>query len=79
MPVSLEAIKADLAAVREQLANVESIEEANSILDDGMAQAIFNAVLSATITVPAGIPVATTGSPAAQVGTTTSAAVATVT
>ena len=43
-----------------------------------LADIIRNAILSATITVPSGIPVATTGTAAAQTGTTTSPAIATI-
>lgn len=43
-----------------------------------LAEIIRNAILSATITVPSGIPVATTGTAAAQTGTTTSPVTATI-
>lgn len=55
---------------REQVSDTEFAERLSTIID--------RYIKSATITVPAGITVSTTGSAAAQTGATTATAIATI-
>lgn len=56
----------------------ENVEVAKKKFADDLAGIIANAIKSATIVVPAGIPVTTTGSPSAQTGATTAPATCTI-
>lgn len=61
------------------LTSSRSLTEVNdSEFAESLATIIDAYIKSATITVPAGITVSTTGSPTAQTGTTTGSAIATI-
>jgi hypothetical protein len=81
----IQALQAEMAAktytVDETTGAVDATEIANAQVAyaNGLADIIAAAVLSATITVPLGIPVLTAGGPTSQVGATTAASVAVVT
>ena len=77
MAVAKTSIEAEINQMMADLLQ-DQPETIPSDFANKLADIIRNAILSATITVPSGIPVATTGTAAAQTGTTTSPAIATI-
>ena len=68
MALNKEALKEDL----------EAIDPTDGDVVDKMVEAIDKYIKGATITVAAGIPVSTAGSPTAQTGVTTATGIATI-
>ncbi len=73
-PTLVNEIKAALSIGSDAAQDTENPVDADALRDqqaDALATAIDNYIRSQQIIVPAGIPVATTGSATAQAGTTT--------
>lgn len=77
MSVIKNNIKAEIDQMMTSLLQ-EQPEDIPTAFADKLADIVRNAILSATVTVPTGIPVATTGAAAAQTGATTAPAIATI-
>lgn len=77
MSVIKNNIKAEIDQMMTSLLQ-EQPEDIPTAFADKLADIVRNAILSATVTVPTGIPVATTGIAAAQTGATTAPAIATI-
>ena len=75
MTVVKETIQAEIDALMQDLLNVDP-ENVPTKFSERLAEIIRNAILSATITRPSGIPVQTT--PTTGTGTTTSPITATI-
>lgn len=81
MTVVKLTIQTQIKSMLQGFKDKTTAEEAETTMDefaDELSTIIQEAILSATITVPTGIPVATTGTAAAQTGATTSTAIATI-
>lgn len=78
MPIVKQTISAAITLFLNSNTEEEDVAKAKQAFADDLAEVIKNAILSATIIVPAGIPVATAGSPSAQTGATTAPATATI-
>lgn len=74
MPLVKTTLKADILNLLTGMR--DKTEVSDNEFADKLASAIDAYIKTATITVPAGIAVATTGSPAAQTGATTAPATA---
>lgn len=70
MAISNTTIKAQVSALIDNTKSLE-LEQSQEAFAQGLADIIQAAIVSATVTVAAGIPVATTGSAIAQTGVTT--------
>jgi hypothetical protein len=79
MPVIEQTISAAITSFLNGNSSEEDVSKAKKAFADDLAKIIKDAILSATIIVPAGIPVATAGSPSAQTGVTTAPATASIT
>jgi len=75
MPLNKAALKAGIQSLAMDMAENEG---SYSDFADGMADLIDTFVKSGTVTVAAGIAVATTGSPTAQTGATTAPGTGTI-
>ena len=80
MPLVKATLVNDLKAVYNANITDPTDEQTQQINDmaNAIATAVDNYIKSATITVAAGIPVTTAGSPSAQTGATTAPAIATI-
>ncbi len=74
MAISNPTIKTKIVALIDQT-KVMPVDTAEDAFAQGLANIIQAAIVSATITIPSGIPVATTGTAVAQTGTTTAPSV----
>lgn len=70
MSVSKKIIKSQITVLLKSTA-VESIDIAQDKFADQLSDIIYNAIVSATVTIAAGIPVTTVGSATTQTGATT--------
>ncbi len=74
MALAKESLQADIENILEQLKTEENQSVAIKKFALLLATAIDKYVKTGIVTIPAGVPVATTGTAAAQAGATTSAA-----
>ncbi|MBS5643373.1 MAG: hypothetical protein KHW63_05585 [Alistipes sp.] len=74
MPLNKQKFKNDILSLLTQMR--ERTEKSDEEFAERLASLIDGYIKSATITVPAGIAVSTTGSPTAQTGATTASAIA---
>ena len=78
-----QTLKADIKAAYEEVKKYDGSEgktgdDAIEYLATKITEAVDKYLKSATVTVPAGVPVATAGSAAAQTGTTTAPGIGTI-
>lgn len=81
MAIDQNNIKTEIRSMLQGFKDKTTKEEADTTMDefsDQLATIIQDAILSSTITVPTGIPVATTGTASAQTGATTSSVIASI-
>ena len=74
MPLNKQKFKNDILSLLTQMR--ERTEKSDEEFAERLASLIDGYIKSATITVPAGIAVSTTGSPTAQTGATTASEIA---
>jgi len=78
MPLVKATLKSSILATLNSLKTEEDQTAAIDKLADDLANHIDTYIKTATITVSAGIPVATAGSPSAQTGATTAPSIASI-